>query len=186
VNNADIVTQLPLPAMGYEHVGLALYFDHQGTLRPGLGRRAIARDRRAAFTADSYLGKLQARDREIETLWDHGAGGYVKHLYVNRGRDVDTDAARRALITDALSGRTVPTRRAKRVIGWLAGMGDEARATVLFKLPAAAMKRLVDGLPDDDPKYRALLSEWIDAAPAAAVRHASVRAALRAQSSAPM
>lgn len=178
VNNTDLVTQVPPAAMGYAHIGLPLYFDHAGTLRPGMDRRSIAKDRAAAYLSDGYLAKMRARGGEIESLWDHGASGYVKHLFANEDVVVDTTHVRRKLIDDALTSRNVSRRRARRALGWLAGMDVVDRASTLFRMSGTAMGRLRSHLDRDaDTDRRQLLFDWLTGGPAG-VRHAAAVAAL--------
>jgi pimeloyl-ACP methyl ester carboxylesterase len=76
----DAVVELP-PPLGYCHVGTEIYFTSAGGM--------LVRPSAAAIHADQFLAMQSAFSklrvlREPEILWDHGPGGYVKHIYVNR------------------------------------------------------------------------------------------------------
>lgn len=78
VNNADVVTRVPLRTMGYSHAGTFLYFDDQGRLHddPGFWYKFL----------DSVEGTIQGLDRlEPEALAAHNMDRYVANLEKNLG-----------------------------------------------------------------------------------------------------
>lgn len=77
VNNADLVTRVPLRAMGYSHVGTLLYFTDKGKLMadPGLW--------------DAFLNRMQGRIDDLgkmgpADLKQHSIDHYVKLCEKNR------------------------------------------------------------------------------------------------------
>lgn len=73
VNNSDIVTKVPLLAMGYVHHGTICYFNTWGNHRNYTWSQRF-KDRYRA----TWRGLLQGRP---DPLSDHNIGDYVEHLY---------------------------------------------------------------------------------------------------------
>jgi|GEM_PF-1758059 len=101
-NNNDGVAVIPPHGrlMGYSHVGTELYFDNNGSLHNNPDEKTVCRDRNGAFFSPTqkYFLKKHARMKNndnnpaehLESMWDHGMTGYVKHIFVNQ--DFQTSA----------------------------------------------------------------------------------------------
>lgn len=95
-NNNDGVTIIPPPGgpCDYTHVGSEVYLDNQGIAHDRPDASWIARDRRDSLFSpvQSYFLKKHMRGMKndnnalehLESMWDHGMTGYVKHVYVNQ------------------------------------------------------------------------------------------------------
>jgi triacylglycerol lipase len=77
VNNADLVTRVPLRAMEYSHAGTLLYFDSKGKLQTDPGFWDVFLNRMQGRIED--LGKLETAD-----LKQHSIDNYVKLCEKNR------------------------------------------------------------------------------------------------------
>jgi hypothetical protein len=77
----DGVADVPTPPL-YEHVGSEFYFNSSGKLLVNPTNATVATDRLLAM--QSAIPKQRVLQGEMEILWDHGPGGYVKHCYLNR------------------------------------------------------------------------------------------------------
>jgi triacylglycerol lipase len=76
VNNNDLVTRVPMRAMGYSHVGTFLYFDEDGDLKddPGLWFRFL----------DSMKGSIEDLGKPgLDGINDHSMDRYLANLKKN-------------------------------------------------------------------------------------------------------
>ncbi len=82
ISDEDIVTRVPPRAVGYEHVGVARFFDCQGTLHNGVEfwRRWMSRSEGVAV-------RSLERYRELKSQYPNSIADHATNLYVTRIRN---------------------------------------------------------------------------------------------------
>lgn len=82
INNEDIVTRVPPRAMGYEHVGVARFFDYEGKLHDGAGFW-----RRWMSQSEGVAARSLERYRELKAQYPNSIACHATNLYVTHIRN---------------------------------------------------------------------------------------------------
>mgnify|MGYP002780822186 CR=1 FL=1 len=84
VNHNDVITQIPPRSLGYRHVGLVLYFDSTGVLRPDIRYWD-------KFLETVEGGFYDLFDPGIDLIQDHDMEEYAKNLVSNIDPQLNLD-----------------------------------------------------------------------------------------------